>query len=309
MLNESAGSFLRQAIATTLTLGVAAASHPRVRRLTRSRGWHYGLERYLLPAAGALSSRLSPNPLTIDGLQLWHDPSHFFLSFLSEAGYEPELTRLLPQLVRPGANAVDVGASLGYYTLLLAKRTGPTGHVWAFEPEPGSAALLQRSVTRNGFVPRVTLVREAVAGSVGRVPLYLSDWHTGSNSLFPGAAMSDRHIPVAVTSLDAYFASLGWPPISLIKMDIEGGESGALAGMEELSARNRGLRLVIEVATRVLDASNSDVAVLLGLLRRLGFSRFAVIADPQLPIADETSARELMGAPGYTGNWLCEKPD
>jgi len=65
--------------------------------------------------------------------------------------YEPVETKLILELVKPGAAILDIGANIGYYSLLFAKLTGPSGQVFAFEPDPYSYDLLQQNILENGY--------------------------------------------------------------------------------------------------------------------------------------------------------------
>ena len=75
-------------------------------------------------------------------------------------GYYEEAfeARLFGAVIQPGATVVDVGANFGYYTVIGARAAGPTGRIYAFEPDPGARDLLRRNVEANGFRDRVTIL-------------------------------------------------------------------------------------------------------------------------------------------------------
>ena len=87
--------------------------------------------------------------------------------------YEKEQTILFRKLVDEGMNVVDIGANIGYYTLLAAELVGEKGKVFAFEPEPSNYDLLLRNVEINGY-KNVTVVRKAVSNETGESSLFLS---------------------------------------------------------------------------------------------------------------------------------------
>jgi FkbM family methyltransferase len=179
---------------------------------------------------------------------------------VSEAAYEPAVTAALQQLVRPGMVCVDVGANIGYFTLLFARSSGETGRVYAFEALPENAALLNDNVELNGLGRRVVV--EAVAVGDGRkqeVHLYRGS-STLEYSIVGESAGIDTSSSVAVpaVSLDAYFAD--GPRVDVIKMDIEGAEEWAFRGMQRMLSEDRP-RCVVELHG---DAGMSVIEVLLG---------------------------------------------
>lgn len=80
-----------------------------------------------------------------------------------EKPYEPEVSSLLVNLIRPGWICVDIGAHLGYFTLLLAHLVGERGRIFAFEALPENARWLMENVALNGFADRVTVENLAIA--------------------------------------------------------------------------------------------------------------------------------------------------
>ena len=136
--------------------------------------------------------------------------------------------------VGPGENAVDVGANVGYFTILLASRVGTAGHVTAIEPIPSLTRLLRRSVAENGFGAIVTVHEEAAgdrAGSVDLVHLTLDAGarNSGGSHLLTAAGIPPGHQIVAAT-----MCRLGDLPlpgrVSFVKMDVEGSEDLVFAG-------------------------------------------------------------------------------
>src|SRR5262245_2134996 len=81
---------------------------------------------------------------------------------LAGRGYEPEETAFIEAALAPGMTFLDLGANVGYFTCLAARKVGPAGRVWAFEPDPRNFRLLVRSVKANGL-SNVTAVRAAAS--------------------------------------------------------------------------------------------------------------------------------------------------
>lgn len=183
--------------------------------------------------------------------------------------YEPLTTDLVRAEIAAGAVVLDIGANIGYYTLIFAKCVGPKGHVFAFEPEPGNFALLQENVSANGY-RNVTLSRLAVSDRTGRARLYVDAGNAGDCRIYD--SQDNRpSIEIETTRLDDYFAS---PPdrIDLIKMDIQGAESAALRGMLGLLEKHRQVKLVVEFWPYGLRLFGTDPEEFLRMLCGAGFS-------------------------------------
>ncbi len=161
--------------------------------------------------------------------------------------YEPELQSALHDLVRPGMILYDVGANIGYVSLLLAKAAGRGGHVYAFEALPSNLERLRGNLGLNHAAEQVTVVPGAVTGKSGKVH-FLVHASGGMGKAAGSAGRSNEpyrtEIEVDGTSLDEFVFDQGNPPPQVIKMDIEGGEVLALPGMRRLLREEHPLMLM-----------------------------------------------------------------
>lgn len=151
--------------------------------------------------------------------------------------YERDLQNLLVRTVRPGDVVWDVGANVGFFTLLAAKLTGAQGRVVAIEPLPRNLDLLQQHLALNK-VANVTVISQAVADAAGTA-LFAAD---ASPSM--GRLDAKAGFVVNVTTIDTLVASGIAPAPRIIKMDIEGAESRALKGARRTLERNRPVLLL-----------------------------------------------------------------
>ena len=160
--------------------------------------------------------------------------------------YEPEMQSALEELIKPGMTVYDVGANVGYVTLMMAKLTGAEGKVYAFEALPDNVERLRRNVELNGFNDRVSIFPGAVAAGAGEVKFLVHS--SGGMGKAAGSAGRDEHyqreITVPCISLDEFVYAQGNPPPQAVKMDIEGGEVMALPGMTRVLAEARPLMLM-----------------------------------------------------------------
>jgi FkbM family methyltransferase len=145
--------------------------------------------------------------------------------------YELEFQKLLAREVKPGGVFYDIGANVGFYSLLAALLVGP-GHVYAFEPLPGNLIYFHKHMELND-IRNVELTEVAVSDEVGTAPFFLEETR-GMGNLGPGGSIN-----VQTTTLDALLHDQKMAPPDYIKMDIEGGEYRALRGAVECFARYR----------------------------------------------------------------------
>ena len=155
--------------------------------------------------------------------------------------YEPELETALRDLVEPGMVTYDVGANIGYVTLLLARAVGERGRVFAFEALLSNVERLRANIGFNGMQARVTVVAAAVG--TGSAPVRFLVHESGGMGKAEGSAGRAGQYASSITvpgiSLDEFVYGQGNPPPQVVKMDIEGGEVLALPGMRRLLAEAR----------------------------------------------------------------------
>ncbi len=160
--------------------------------------------------------------------------------------YEPELQTAAHELVEPGAVIYDVGANIGYVSLLLAKAAGEKGKIYAFEALPENVERWRTNMALNGMKDRLSLFAGAVTQNTGPVRFLVHS----SGGMGKAAGSAGRHdqyqseISVPGISLDEFVYGQGNTPPQVVKMDIEGGEVMALPGMRRVLAEARPLILM-----------------------------------------------------------------
>ena len=191
-----------------------------------------------VPGIRTLANRLSPDRVEVFTLAKPLEGHRMRLEWRSQKKFvfgtkEPAVVETIRRVVRPGQLVVDVGAHVGYFTLLLAKQVGPSGKVVAFEPNPRIFQILQENVALNGY-RNVVLENKAVADRPGQVELRISAGSPfdGIDSIVADPGPGPR-IEVEAVSLDDFFNSAG-RPIGFVKVDIEGAETLALQGMSRI---------------------------------------------------------------------------
>ena len=154
--------------------------------------------------------------------------------------YESELQSVLMDLVKPGMVAYDVGANVGYFTLLLGKLVGPSGRVYAFEALPANVNRLKRNLALNGLEAYAEIESVAVVNCSRSVEFMLGP----SGRMGKVEGIFGRHtvdyrekITLEGISLDEFVSVEDHLAPDVIKMDIEGGEVLALPGMQNILTR------------------------------------------------------------------------
>ena len=161
--------------------------------------------------------------------------------------YEPDLQAAVVEFVKPGMVVFDVGANIGYISLLLARQVGETGKVFSFEALPTNLERLRQNILLNDFPQRIEIIPAAVVES-SRTVRFLVGPSTGMGKADGSAGRMEYDyqdsLSVNGLSLDSFIDDLGHPPPQVIKLDIEGGEVLALPGMRRLLKKNRPLILM-----------------------------------------------------------------
>lgn len=164
-------------------------------------------------------------------------PASFVHALLRPVIWEPESRQYLENHLHPGDVAADVGACFGLYTYLFSKLVGPTGLVYAFEPDPIMFSLLRRNVEIN-HLENVVLCDCAISDKTGTADFYLST--AGASSLEPQRGLrSICHVKTATID------SFRLPRLDWLKVDVEGTEHLVIRGAKETLQRCT-TRLLVE---------------------------------------------------------------
>ena len=161
--------------------------------------------------------------------------------------YEPDLQSAINALVKPGWVAYDVGANIGYVTLILRRAVGDQGKVFAFEALPANLERLTRNVALNYYENQVEVIAGAVVEASRTVRFLVGpsdDMGKAEGSAGRVNRPGSESITVQGISLDDFVYSGLHPAPQVLKLDIEGGEVLALPGMRRLLTEARPLLLL-----------------------------------------------------------------
>jgi FkbM family methyltransferase len=192
---------------------------------------------------------------------------------------EPEVVHLLRRVLRPGDLALDGGANIGFFTLVMSRLVGPTGHVETFEPSVVNFKKLRANLEHNR-IDNVTAINRALWSEDVEVTLHTPP-DTGECSLMPVPGELS-HISVGGLTLDKWCMEYGQQP-RLLKLDIEGAELHALIGAGQLLTK--GIDFVVcELNLIALDRFGASQMDLRDYMASKGYSTFELQGNGDRPV-------------------------
>ena len=189
---------------------------------------------------------------------------------------EPEF---LQHWLRPGMTVIDIGANLGIYSLSLARRIGPHGMVFAYEPGSEPRSLLERSRAIN-LADNLQVIAAAVSDRPREGQLVLGK--TSELNRLEGAGPAEN---IWITSLDAEDASRGWSSVDFVKVDAEGEEERILDGGTSFFDRHSPL-----VMFEIKGADGSFNETLRSAFRRRGYEIYRLLPGGPVLVPDNPAA-------------------
>jgi FkbM family methyltransferase len=187
--------------------------------------------------------------------------------------YETELVSLLREVLSPGMRFVDVGAQVGYFSIIAAALVTEAGTVHAFEPDPESFA---RLVANSQTYPWVRTHNSVVSNSTGEIPFYRSPKaeESGWGAIFDQDG-ERATVTAHASTLDSWKSVEAIETIDFIKIDVEGAECRVLEGAQDTIAKTRPL-MWVEANEVCLSRDGKSISFLLQLLNASGYAVQAV---------------------------------
>jgi FkbM family methyltransferase len=202
--------------------------------------------------------------------------------------HEKATTDLFEKAVKNGDVIIDLGANIGYFSLLAAKLVGENGRVYSFEPEPKNFSYLKKNIEINNY-NWVEPFQKAVSDKNGKTKLFICEYETGHHTINqnegikayrPQAKVNpDNFVEVETVALDDFFKDKGFR-IDVIKMDVEGAELLALGGMDKILRANQNIKLFVEFFPLLMEKMGSSPHEFIRkFLKDYGFSIFVIPDD------------------------------
>lgn len=206
------------------------------------------------------------------------------LELAANGTFETPLTQYFLQHVKPGQTVVDLGAHIGYFSVLLGRLIGPAGKLFAYEAHPRAFAFLMDNLSINDLHDRARAYHRAVYSSETTLPFYASKRFLGSSSIQKHSEAYFRHhtdeietIPIETVVLDRHLHEL--PSIDFLKMDVEGSEYQAFSGMEQMLRQGKVKTVVFEVNRSLLHDDWDAFVMLLRTCRYQYGKQFYVLTQ------------------------------
>lgn len=219
--------------------------------------------------------------------------------------YDAAPQRLLAESVRPGTLVLDIGASLGLWTVPLGRAAQAAGaQVWAVEPHPSNHPWLHRNVELNGLQATVMIHEIALGDRSGTVMMELDERGGGNAAVSTSAVLGATAVPIR--RLD----ELTFPaPVSAMKLDVEGFELSVLRGARALLARDRPV-IFGEFSPEWLAARGEDLSTCLDELEALGYRASTLASRRSRPWKsnDRFELRSLPSNVGAAGDLFLRVP-
>jgi FkbM family methyltransferase len=239
-----------------------------------------------LPSAVRLDTTLGP--------LLVADHDRVMLPLLRDEGWwEDDECDQLRILLQPGMTFVDIGAHVGFMTLLGARAVGPAGRVLAVEPATTNFALLRANILNNGL-SNVEALQAAALDRTGTAKLSISPFNTGDHRAYPVPSTNTEEV-TALALDDVIPADV---VVDVVKVDAQGTDHRAILGMRRTLARSRSVLLVEFWPPGIAEAGEDPLDVL-AVYRDLGYE-VRVLGEPTdgPPPPPEQVVEAGLAAPG-----------
>jgi len=186
---------------------------------------------------------------------------------------EVEATNEMLKILKKDDVVLEVGANIGYYALMAAKRIGSAGKVFAIEPEPANVSMLNKNVSLNNYGKNIEVFPYAVSDKDGTVSLEVSKF--SNRHKLAGAATGDNVIDVKSVTIDSFLRDK--PAPTLIRMDVEGAEVAVFRGAQRTLEKKTPMNIFMEVHPREIRGLGQDITALFKQLQGWGFEISALI--------------------------------
>lgn len=184
----------------------------------------------------------------VNGFKMYMDPTDA-LELRSNKIFEKFEVELVKKEIGKGDIVLDIGANIGYYTLIFSEIVGKDGCVFAFEPDPKNFAILKKNIEINK-IKNVILIQKAVSNTSKLQSLYLCDYNHAQHRIYPSPRCTEK-INVECTIIDEYLTGIEFfNKINFVKMDVEGSEYDVIDGMKKTLQSNPNLKMLCEFSPK-----------------------------------------------------------
>jgi len=201
--------------------------------------------------------------------------------------HEKATTDLFKKTIKEGDVVVDLGANIGYFTILAAKLAGPKGRVFSFEPEPKNFNYLKKNIEINDY-NQASAYQKAVSNQNGTTKLFVCSYDIGHHTINQnkgieaysrGRKIEEKSIEIETVVLDSFLEGKT-DKVDVVKMDVEGAEMLALTGMDKTLRNNKNIKMFVEFFPLLIEKMGSSPQEFIEkLLNDYGFKIFLIPDD------------------------------
>jgi len=206
--------------------------------------------------------------------------------------YEPHLQKIIKEYVAKGETVYDVGANVGYVSLLLAKRVGPSGRIVAFEPVPQNIDSFRENIKLNRL-GNVELFECAASDKSGYAVIRIAESLSTASLVWHRKHHPSTELVIRTVSVDELVESGDVALPTFVKIDVEGAEGGVLLGMRRTVAAARPVLFV--------ECSEASRETVWYLLRELGYRCQSAISRQWVDRFEDYYHSDFLWLPGHRG--------
>lgn len=234
-----------------------------------SKGYGIGKNPVVKKILNNIEENLKSDFSEVQGSKMILDPGDSL--DLSINGVYGELdTKIIREEIKEGDVVIDVGANIGYYTLIFAQLVGKTGKVFAFEPEPKNFYILKKNIEINNYT-NVVVEQKIVSDKCGKMKLFISDSDIVGHRIHKMGNL-EKFIELESVTLDDYMKKLNLvSKVNFIKIDVEGAEPKVLEGSKKILENNNHLKIFTEFNRDVVEKYGEEPKKMIELLYRYNF--------------------------------------
>lgn len=214
---------------------------------------------------------------TVFGMRMRGSTTDLIQRFIHYFGvWEPDITHWMLSRLHPGDAMVDVGANVGYYSLLAASRIGPHGRVVSIEASPGIHAMLDANVRLNGL-DNVRTVNAAASGERGMLLVHSGAADNLGQTHTRELAGDEHGVPVNALPLHEILTADETSHARVIKIDVEGSERSVVRGLAPLLSKLReDAEILVEISPELMDDPLPSMKEIFETLRGAGYTAYVL---------------------------------
>jgi FkbM family methyltransferase len=227
-------------------------------------------------------------------LYLWKGHSFTKCFYPGVDTYESDVRSLMKQILKTNSTFIDVGANIGYYSVIAKQLVGRSGKVISIEPNPETYKMLELNTSQNSVG---TPIQCAISQEHGEVELFVpisgDIWASLNHNVFPEGQATTR-FKVTSWPLDDLIEEMAVDRVDLIKIDIEGGEFNVLLSAKQIISKHRPV-VIIEYSTKTWPAFGASPDAMKQFLKNYEYRVFQF-----------DTARNVLKVPNEPEIWLSE---